>query len=526
MSRYDISMMIRAAVSPAVASGDDLAVDVDISADGLGEQTFASALPALDFSFLDALEDFIQDGPASPADIDRVGEQQGTIANVGQVLFERTLGAWGQWATLLAQARAAGATLRIVLRSPSPATAALPWELMRDASGSGYLALEPGVTIVRNPQRLGPVPQMAATRPLRVLMCGSTPSDLRQIDVPGELRLLNSVLNGLGGSVEPYLLTRDPSVCTFDQLRTALEHQGPWHIIHFSGHGGYEAAVGGLLAFTTPQGRVDSIPAAQIGSLLASHPSLRLVVLNACRGAMGVGRQVTDSVAGALVHRGVPACVSMQFEVTDRAALPFADHFYRGIVEHGDVDRAVAEARRAISEVSLYPGHPVGSALRSTEWATPVLHLESVGSQLFPPSAPGPPAAPAAGEAPLVAQPEVAAPVRHQGTLESVSRMHWRLTYATELDVANALQRVGQAVQAATDVRKTTPTSDGFVALAGGVFPGAWSATERIMVQASARPGGATVSVASQPNQGTLLDQGRNRALVERIASYLGVEVG
>ncbi len=521
---YDISIMIRAAVSPAVAVGEDLAVDVDITSELLGEKTFASLLPALDFEFLDVLEDFVQDRPENPSEIDRIGEQQATIANVGQALFDRTLGVWAQWATLLAQARTAGANLRILLRSPSPTIAALPWELLRDANGSGYLALEPGVSIVRNPQRLGPVLPMAATRPLRILMCGSTPSDLGQIDVTGELRLLTSVLNGLGGSVEPYLLTQNPSVCTFDQLRNALEHQGPWHIIHFSGHGGYKTSIGGLLAFTTPEGGVDSIPASQIGSLLAGHQSLRLVVLNACRGAMGVGRQTTDSVAGALVHRGVPACISMQFEVTDGAALPFADHLYRGLVGHGDVDRAVSEARRGISEVSLYPGHPIGGALRSAEWATPVLHLESADSQLFPPSAAGPLAALPTGQVPLVPQVEPAGLVKHEGTLESVDRMHWRLTYTTELDVANALQRVVQAVQSATDVRKTTSTNDGFVALAGGLFPGAWSATERITVQTTAGTKGTTVSVSSQPNQGALLDQGRNRALVERIASYLGVK--
>ena len=214
----------------------------------------------------------------------------------------------------------------------------------------------------------------------------------------------------------------------------------------------------------------------------------------------------------------------MQFEVTDGAALPFADHLYRGLVGHGDVDRAVSEARRGISEVSLYPGHPIGGALRSAEWATTVLHLESADSQLFPPSAAGPLAALPTGQVPLVPQVEPAGLVKHEGTLESVDRMHWRLTYTTELDVANALQRVVQAVQSATDVRKTTSTNDGFVALAGGLFPGAWSATERITVQTTAGTKGTTVSVSSQPNQGALLDQGRNRALVERIASYLGVK--
>lgn len=179
------------------------------------------------------------------------------------------------------------------------------------------------MSIVRVPEQTAPLLRATTTRPIRILLCASAPARLRQIDVAGEMSMLSSVLGGFGGGVEVFRLNEHPAVCTFERLEHVLETQGPWHLVHFSGHGHYDQSVGGLLVFTSADGQVDSQPAARVAAAMASHEPLRLVVLNACRGAMGGNRQVIDSVGGALVHRGVPACVSMQFEVTDRAALPF-----------------------------------------------------------------------------------------------------------------------------------------------------------------------------------------------------------
>lgn len=524
MPAYVVALTIRTTVAPVVLAGEPLSVEVDIATDQLGEQTFSSMISAYDFASLDQLEDLIQDAPASPVDFARIGQQQDVIRQVGQGLFDSTLGRWGQWPTLIAQAGSAGAQVRVVIRTSSSVVAAQPWELLRYSEGGAFLALESGVTIVRNPQRLGPTPQITATRPLRILLCGSTPSDLPQINVGGELQMLVSVLAGLGGGVEAFYLNQHPGVCTFGQFRDAITAQGPWHIVHFSGHGGFDASVGGLLAFTTPDGRVDSIPASQIGTLLASHPTLRLVVINACRGAMGAGRQVTDSVAGALVHRGVPACVSMQFEITDRAALPFAEAFHYGIVTHGDVDLALAQARRAVNDVSLFPGHPIGGALRCTEWATPVLHLEAADSRLFP--TPSPALAVSAGVVtPGVLHPQPLVPPRHQGALEEVSRMHWRLTYSTDLNPTQAIERAEAAVTSTMDVRKLTKSASGLAAAVGGVFPGAWAATEAVTAEVQPEGSGSRVSIESRPKQKVLIDNGRNRAALQRVAEHLRVDV-
>lgn len=518
-----LQLTLRTLVAPTVV-GDEgpLPVGVDVASAEAGEKSFDVELPVLTFEALDVVEDIASTAPGSTADMAAVAAQQQALSQIGQALFDATLGQWGMWPVVRDHARTTGERLRIQVRTSSSVVASQPWEFLHDANTGGFLALDPIVSVVRNPERLGPTPALAATRPLRVLLCASAPADQSAIDVGGELQMLTSVLGGLGGAVEVFYLNQDPRVCTFAQFQDAIARHGPWHIVHFSGHGGFHPALGGMLLFTTPDSTSDSIPASQVGAVLGGHVPLRVVVLNSCRGAMGAGRQAIDSVAGSLVHRGVPACISMQFEVTDRAALPFARALHRGLVGHGDVDQAVAEARREINAVSLLPDDPLGSALRCAEWATPVLHLEAVDSLLFPPSANG---SPAAVSSPTPIQAFVPQPARHRGNLEQVGRNRWRLTYRTELTGEQALDRTTTAVKSTMDVRRITEVAGGFDALVGGLFPGAFSATETVEVRVGDLGGERDVTVESYPKQFVLLDYGRNREALLRLAVHLGVDV-
>ena len=70
------------------------------------------------------------------------------------------------------------------------------------------------------------------------------------------------------------------------------------------GHGRYEAA-DGELAFCGPDGRADWVEGLRIAQL-AYRPDLRLVLLNACDGAVASSADAFTSVAARLVRRGVP----------------------------------------------------------------------------------------------------------------------------------------------------------------------------------------------------------------------------
>lgn len=120
------------------------------------------------------------------------------------------------------------------------------------------------------------------------------------------------------------------------------------------------------------------LTAANLGRLLAGHHSLRLAVLNSCEGAR-TGAELFSSAGANLIRRGIPAVVSMQYEIPDRAALEFSRSFYESIAEGMPVDAAIQEARQAMN-----------FALRGTsEWGTPVLYLRSPDGRLFDIDVPG-----------------------------------------------------------------------------------------------------------------------------------------
>jgi CHAT domain len=161
----------------------------------------------------------------------------------------------------------------------------------------------------------------------------------------------------------------DPQLTKLDQQLRSMS----CHILHFIGHGFFDDQVNaGQLYFQDPVGRAQPVSGEQLGTVLRDHKSIRLVVLNACEGARS---SLTDPFAGiaqALIRRGVPAVIAMQFEVTDTAAITFASEFYALIAVGDPIDACVAGARKAIY-----------LSMNEVEWATPVLYIRSTDSRVF-----------------------------------------------------------------------------------------------------------------------------------------------
>ena len=96
-------------------------------------------------------------------------------------------------------------------------------------------------------------------------------------------------------------------------------------------------------------------------------------MLNSCEGARTTLTDPYAGVATTLVQLGVPAVVAMQFEISDEAAILFAEELYTNLIGRQDpIDAAVAEARKAIY-----------IELGTIEWATPVLFMGDVDVELF-----------------------------------------------------------------------------------------------------------------------------------------------
>jgi CHAT domain-containing protein len=111
----------------------------------------------------------------------------------------------------------------------------------------------------------------------------------------------------------------------------------------------------------------------RLAGLLEDHSSLRLVVLNSCKGARGSRENIFAGTAQVLVQHGVPAVIAMQTEVMDETACSFAETFYRALAEGLPVDVCVGAARQALADE------------RNPEWGTPVLYLRATDGRLLAP---------------------------------------------------------------------------------------------------------------------------------------------
>jgi hypothetical protein len=278
------------------------------------------------------------------------------------------------WARSLAEATRdpeGGLRLKLQLDLGDPLLAPLaelPWEYLYSLEDCGFLGLQRKTPILRHLRLPLPGGRAPAARPLRLLIVSAQPRSLSHLALENESERIAAALGSLPG-VEAVPL-RNPTVETLRE--TLLRRE--FHILHFMGHGGFDAASGqGVLYFTG----VDGSPMPVSGALLASHlaglDSLRLVFVNACETARAGARAPFAGVATALLRAGLPAVVAMQRPIRDSSALELSRTVYRRLAEGDPIDAAVTEGRLAIVRGR-------GALL---EWGTPVLFLRAEDGRLF-----------------------------------------------------------------------------------------------------------------------------------------------
>ena len=296
------------------------------------------------------------------------------VQEMGQALFSsltREKNIYACYHTSLVQAQKEGKGLRMRLRFEAPELARLPWEYLYDPDlKRDFLSLSKETPVVRHLEMELPIEPLILEPPIRILgLVGAR----HGLDVAMEQQRMIQAIEHLmdKGAIE--LTWMEGS--TWRDLANALR-RGPWHVFHFIGHGGFDKQTGEGLILLETEGRDGTphrFPARDLGSLLADHPSLKLAVLNSCEGARASDASLFSSTGAILASRGVPAVVSMQYEITDRAAVEFSRTFYDSLAEGEAVDAAVSEARKAIK-----------MALGETvEWGTPVLHMRAKDGVLF-----------------------------------------------------------------------------------------------------------------------------------------------
>ena len=315
------------------------------------------------------------------------------VREVGNSLFQALFAerVYGRYTASLQQASSKGEPLRVVLRLRAQELAGIPWESLYDPETGEYLCQrEPVVRFVEAAQPSAP---LTATGPLRILGIVAAPQDLPELDTAEERRRLDDSLGELQeqGLVDMVWVETG----TWHALQEQLI-DGPWHVLHFVGHGGVRANKGVLALEDEKTGKADMVGAVRFARLLsACRPVPRLVVLNSCSSGESAADDVLSSMASSLVHSGTTATVAMQFAVTDPAALAFSRGFYQAMARNIPVDEAVRLGRIAID----------GTSEQTLEWVTPVLYLRTADTRLFQLSA---------GEKQSTALPEEGEEISHE----------------------------------------------------------------------------------------------------------------
>jgi hypothetical protein len=353
------------------AGGEERGHAVSVRSPGGGEATTVIRLPEAEVASLVArIPDAVI---ASSAMVRRsMSVEERPVRQLGSLLYEALLPAEVRGLLVAARQRAIrdDVPLRVVLRIAAPELARLPWEFLFDPNDDDYLCVS--TPLIRYPQVSRPVAPLQVVAPLRILGMVARPADQQQLAVEEEKRRLHTALARLeeSGRVELGWVAGQ----TWRDLRSAIRARGPWNILHFIGHGGFDAvAKEGTLALAGETGGTFPLRASDLAGLVERHSPLRLVLLNACDTGRASALDPFSSVAGALMRKGIPAVLAMQFSITDTAAVEFSRAFYEGIADQLPVDLSVTDARQAV-RIAI-PG--------TLEWGTPVLYLRYPDGYVF-----------------------------------------------------------------------------------------------------------------------------------------------
>ncbi|MCX6613959.1 MAG: CHAT domain-containing protein [Acidobacteria bacterium] len=267
----------------------------------------------------------------------------------------------------LKKAKAEDKGLRIRLRMQAPELANLPWEYLMD-SGQSALSLARHTPIVRQLDMDSAVTRLKLQPPIRILgMIGHH----ENLDVAAEKESIEDAIEQplFSGTMKLDWVSGH----TFGHLEAALK-KNEYQVFHFIGHGIFDEESGtGKIVLEDKDGKSHALDASELGRLLAAQKSLRVVVLNSCEGAKSSQANLFSSTAAILASHGLPAIISMQYEISDFAALEFSRGFYNSLSDGNPIEEAVYTARNSIKIV-------LGETV---EWATPVLNLRSQDGLLF-----------------------------------------------------------------------------------------------------------------------------------------------
>ena len=201
----------------------------------------------------------------------------------------------------------------------------LPWEFLYHPTLHRFLALSDRTPLVRYHELPEQIQPLAIHPPLRVLVMVSSPAGYPRLDAELEWSRLKAALadqQEQGWCSNRGVRDRQSACVTAQAARRRV----PCVPVHWArrlrrGH------TGRCVLMEDEAGNSQVARGRHLGTLLHDHRSLRLAVLNSCAGAAHVIARSIRRRRRESVIQGVPAVIAMQFDISDKAAVAFAQEF-------------------------------------------------------------------------------------------------------------------------------------------------------------------------------------------------------
>jgi len=262
--------------------------------------------------------------------------------------------------------------LQIALDLKSDVLVNIPWELLFDPDGIGFLATFPGIALVRYV---------------------STGSAYASLVCEGRPRLLATIAQPNGYPIQDYSqrtylaplqsLKRQNKIelsvasgeKTMDQIKMLKSRS--INILDIISHGGFYGDDGEFYFMFEGKKRIPERVAISTlrGRLFewGLTEQVKLVFVKSCFSGAGSADSLAGNVGTALAQLNVPAVIGMRFRIATAVALDLSREFYRSLGEHGLVTQALREARQAVNQT--YD--------RTVDWAIPTLTMRCSDSKLI-----------------------------------------------------------------------------------------------------------------------------------------------
>ena len=282
----------------------------------------------------------------------------------------------------------------VTIDAVDPRVLRLPWELLADEGGHLFSA---GIGVRRRLKKITSRPPEHFELPARVLVVVARPTGAGFIDPRAVSRPLLDALDALGSRVVTEFLYPPTLKALTDRLRD--RHAPPVHVVHFDGHGVYDAQLGlGYLLFENEEHEPDRVDANRLGNLL-NRCGVPLMALNACQSAAQEEGNPYASVAARLIRAGVGSVLAMNYSVLVAAARLFVGEFYAALADGLSVGRAVDEGRYALmADTERHTltrrddaGRLIEETIKLSDWFLPALYQQAQDPVVFDPhDAPSP----------------------------------------------------------------------------------------------------------------------------------------